>query len=86
MSSEAAVQGWGVFCKYAVDLQGVPLPRHGFMELRSGFIGIMLRRGCSSVGMLCTFRVPSPESTSGKLLLSVSVFSREGVSHIALPN
>ena len=67
---------WGLFCKYAVDLRGVLLPRHGFMELRSGFIEIMLWCGCSSVGLLRIFRAPFPESTSGKLLLSLSFLSK----------
>ena len=49
--------------------------RHGFMELRSGFVKIMLRRGCSSVGLLHIFGVPFPERTSGKLLVSLSFFS-----------
>ena len=67
---------WGLFCKYAVDLRGVLLPKNGFMELRSGFIEIMLRCGCSSVGLLRIFRAPFPESTSGKLLLSLSFLSK----------
>ena len=59
-----------------MELRGVLLPRHGFMELRSGFIEIMLRCGCSSVGLLRIFRAPFPESTSGKLLLSLSFLSK----------
>ena len=49
--------------------------RHGFMELQSDFIEIMLRCGHFSVGLLHIFGVPFPESASGKLLLSLSFFS-----------
>ena len=50
--------------KFAPNLQ-----ENNHAEVRSNFIEITLRHGCSPVNWLHIFRTPFPKNTSGRLLL-----------------
>ena len=58
-----------MFRKYVANLLENPCRRAISIKLRSNFIEIALRRGCSPVNLLHISRTPFPRNTSGWLLL-----------------
>ena len=70
--TEAALQRCSckkVFWKYAAKLQEHPCWSVISMKLKSNFIEITLRHGCSPVNLLHIFRTSFPKNTPGGLLL-----------------